>query len=355
MMPLSLSGFLCVVLGVLSVVTLQSFSAGLAHRQLGFVVISLIIFWLTRKIPFKTWVYFSGWFYVLGVVALLALFLGNTTRGIYGWFAIGTYGLQPSQFFLPVMSLLAFGRIKLTGMKVKTFLLILCLTVLPAGLISLQPDFGTAMILTLAVGSSLIFLRWSKRWALVFGASLILVAVVGWTWFLKPYQKKRVTAFFDASATSYQSTQALIAVGSGGIWGTGLGHGSQSQLRFLPEKSTDFIFAAFAEEWGFVGTTILILIYATGAVYFFSACNNRDDATLVFIWIVGVAWSIQSGINIGMNLGLLPITGIPLPLFSYGGSSLISWAWWLGLVSSALQKRVIIPTYVEVRSHSVAR
>jgi len=164
---------------------------------------------------------------------------------------------------------------------------------------------------------------------------------LAWSLVLKPYQKQRITSFIkpseDTRGASYNANQAMISVGSGQFFGRGLGEGSQSHLRFLPERQTDFIFASIAEEFGFIGSTLIIFLYLILVLFLLRmALTAREKSVILFIFITITVITLQTFVNIGMNMGLLPITGITLPLLSYGGSSILTLSGTLGIIQSAL-------------------
>lgn len=281
--------------------------------------------------------------YVIGAALLLAvLIFGKTVRGTTGWFGIGGFGIQPVElvkFFLIVYLAKFFAgyardsaslaSIVRSGAAVGALFL----------LVILQPDFGSAALL-LAVWGALLLTAGVKRVHLLAMALLcVAVVVVGWLFLLKPYQKERIDVFLDPSrdprGRGFNVTQSLIAIGSGGLMGKGLGYGSQSQLRFLPERQTDFIFAVVGEELGFLGVLFLCGLFA---LFFFRgyriAAAARDDFTLFLT--LGIMASIASEVfvNIGGTLRLIPVTGVTLPFVSYGGSSLLVKLLMVGVLES---------------------
>jgi rod shape determining protein RodA len=187
----------------------------------------------------------------------------------------------------------------------------------------------------------LFFVGLPKRLAIALGILAVIISIVSWQFLFLDYQKARISAFMDPSidplGQGYNVRQAIIAVGAGGLFGRGLGFGSQSQLKFLPESQTDFIFAVIAEELGFLG--VALLLTAFGLLFsriYRHASNTRDDFTsLLMLGIVGLLL-VQFIVNVGMNLGMLPVTGVGLPLVSYGGSSLVFMLLMLGIVESAI-------------------
>ena len=288
--------------------------------------------------------------YVISLTALVAvLIFGEIRGGTRGWFAVGPLTIQPSEFARVATILMVaawLGRRSGSGLSAKEATALVALVVAAAGLVALEPDLGVTLTY-LPVAVTALWLGGLPRWAwiglLVLG---ILFSVGAWNTVLKDFQKERVMTVLDPErdpyGIGYQVRQSKIAVGSGGVAGQGVGHGSQSLLRFLPAQHTDFAFAVWAEATGFIGATVLLLAYAlmlyrigmTAAV-----AENRHG--LVLVVLVGAWLAFQVVINLGMVLGLLPTTGITLPLFSYGGSSLLSTCAALGVVQSVWRHRLV--------------
>ncbi len=210
---------------------------------------------------------------------------------------------------------------------------------IPTGLVLLQPDLGSAIVLISIWFVMVIFsgMRLRHLFYLILLGSI--VSAVAWGFLLAPYQKARLTSFLnpalDSRGTGYQMIQSVIAVGSGKIWGKGLGYGSQTHLHFLPEAETDFIFAAYAEEWGFVGSSILltVLLLLIWRIIRIGAVASDNFSRLYSLGFAALV-AVQSFIHIGMNMGVLPITGITLPFVSYGGSSLVTLLFGVGVLQN---------------------
>ncbi|MBD3279620.1 MAG: hypothetical protein GF390_02820 [Candidatus Pacebacteria bacterium] len=328
----------------LSLLTLNSLTPDLVWRQLLFFLSGLGIFFILSKLDFFYWQKLSWPAYVILNLALLTLLLvGQTTRGITAWFVLPAgFKIQPSQLAIPLtlLTLIKFWQPQKAGQDWPHLLQLLSILLLPAGLIFLEPDLGTVLVFLIATGTVILFQASLKQLLSLLGVASMLLFVMG-LFFLAPYQQQRLTSFFnpqtDSTNAGYNARQALIAVGSGQLWGRGLGFGVQSHLKFLPERQTDFIFASFAEEWGFVGTSLLVGLYL--ALLLFLLWQGWQLTALkktVLVYGVMMMFCCQIIINIGMNLGLLPITGITLPLLSYGGSSLWSMMFSLGLVQRLL-------------------
>jgi len=203
-----------------------------------------------------------------------------------------------------------------------------------------QPDFGSALVLFSIWGAMIFFAGFNVRYIAIIAGILIVTFVLGWLVFFKPYQKQRIMTFFkpsmeDSLGEGYNITQAIIAVGSGGLFGRGIGFGSQSQLKFLPEAQTDFIFAVISEELGLVGVFLVISFFAIFFVRLITIIRKaNDDFAIYFLLGTLSLIFIEMFVNIGMNIGLLPVVGIALPFLSYGGSVVISTFILVGIAES---------------------
>ncbi len=288
--------------------------------------------------------------YVLALAALIGVLLwGEMRSGTRGWFALGPLTIQPSEFARVATILMVatwLGRRSGTGLSAKESLVVVAMVGGAAGLVALEPDLGVTLTY-LPVAAAALWLGGLPRWAWVgLLALVILVGVIGWHTVLKDFQKERVLTVLDPErdpyGVGYQVRQSKIAVGSGGVVGQGIGRGSQSLLRFIPAQHTDFAFAVWAEATGFVGATGLLLAYALMLYRIgMAAAVAENRHGLVLAIMVGAWLAFQIIVNFGMVLGLLPTTGITLPLFSYGGSSLLSTCAALGVVQSVWRHRLV--------------
>jgi len=324
---------------------LLNFQKQLLFAGLGFLCLFLFAFldsnWLRSL---------NGFLYGLAVAVLLAvLAVGSTIRGHKGWLYLGSFNLQPVEFVKValILSLAAFFAGLATKVKtLRHFLLSLLGAGLFIGLVLLQQDLGSAVILAAIWLLMIIIAGFNRKYYLAVGLGLLVVLTVGWFLFFKGYQKDRIINFFnpgaDAQASGYNISQAIIAVGAGGLTGKGVGFGSQSQLKFLPEAQTDFIFAVIAEELGFGGVLLILLFYG---VLFFRCWRIlpqiKNDFGIYFIIGGAGLIFIQMFINIGMNLGIMPVVGLPLPFVSYGGSSLVSLLILVGIMENIIIKSKI--------------
>ncbi len=328
----------------IGLLVIYSSAKDLAILQSIYGVVGLIFFIVLSQFDYRI---FKSSVYVLYVVILLLLLLtlvlGFETRGTIRWIPLGLFNIQPSEFTKPILILLLarFWSENIPNWQniIKSFLWVL----IPGFLIYKQPDLGT-FLTVLAIWLGLLFAaRISFKKILVLCLVTLLTFPIAWLT-LHDYQRQRITSFLspgsDPLGTGYNIIQSTIAVGSGQLLGRGLGHGTQSRLQFLPEFRTDFIFASIAEEMGFLGTLLILIIYLYLFIYCLRQAQNSSDAFgyLIIFGAVSMLF-FQTVVNIGMNLGLFPITGITLPLISYGGSSLISTMILLGITVSVIRYR----------------
>jgi len=335
-------GLIFPAVGVLLIglLALGGMSPALLVSQLVFLGIGLLAFWFFSHFDYLNHQYLLKHYAVGGLVLLLLPFLfGIATRGAVRWIPLGSFTLQPSEIIKPFLILILAWFLSRSAPKLlelKTGLIYLGLLAVPALLIFKQPDLGSALVVAAIWLVMLLMSKAPKTYLVIL---LLLAAVVSpLTWrFLADYQKQRLTSFIDPYAdpkvSGYQLIQSVVAVGSGGFLGRGLGHGFQSQLNFLPERQTDFVFATIAEELGTLGAGSLLVLYALLLLRLLKIAKNTSD-NFSFLIVIGVfaLMTIQGMVNIGMNLGLMPITGVTLPLVSAGGSSLLTTLICLGLV-----------------------
>jgi rod shape determining protein RodA len=329
------------ILGLLSILTLSSIAPALAPKQLIFFLIGFGLFAFFSKISFKRIQELSIFGYIGTIILLiLTLFIGNVTKGSTRWIDVaGIFAVQPSQLAIMTTSiyLVTFFQNKpLT--KLENLVKFLVITAIPGILILIEPDLGTTIVYLLSILVILFMSKTKKIHMMPLIAGGIVTVIIAWIFLLQPYQKSRITSFIypsDTQGAGYNARQSLIAVGSGQITGRGLGQGIQSHLRFLPERQTDFVFASFAEEFGFIGSIVVVILYANLIWQTLKTAQNaKTFAEQLFCYVTAFMTTIQTGINIGMNIGLLPITGITLPFLSYGGSSILTLLIMFGIVQS---------------------
>lgn len=313
-------------------------------------VLSIGILLAVAQIPIRFLRYITPWLYFSGLLLLIAvLAVGTIKMGAQRWLNLGIIQIQPSELMkLAVPMMVAWflaDRLPITHGGVILGALIV---IVPFLLIAKQPDLGTAL-LTAGAGFAVLFLA-GLPWIYLLGLGgvIALVAPVAWH-FLYDYQRQRILTLFNPEAdplgTGYHIIQSKIAIGSGGIYGKGWLHGSQTQLDFLPEQSTDFIFAVLAEEFGLAGILILLALYlfiiARGL---YIAVWAQDAFSRLVAGAITISFAIYVVVNIGMVSGLLPVVGVPLPLVSYGGTSMVTLMGSFGMVMSIHAHRKLLPT-----------
>jgi rod shape determining protein RodA len=348
--------FILAVFGILgaSLTTLHSVSrvigSNLLLRQLLWGLIGLAVLWLMSMVRLDMYQRLAPILYGLALAALvLVLLVGETRGGNRAWIAVGPVTIQVSEFARLATILMAAAWLTGRGarnLRVGEAMVAATIVAVPVMLVVLEPDLGVALTY-LPVLAAVLALGGLPRWVWIV---LVLLGLFGvhatWSHFLKPYQKDRVLTVIeperDPFGAGYQVRQSKIAVGSGGVSGQGLGHGSQSQLRFLPAQHTDFAFAVWAEATGFIGGTMLLLAYALLLSRIGKVALTTDSRHGLILAVLIGAWLVfQVVINLGMVLGWLPTTGVTLPLFSYGGSSLVSTCAALGIVQSVWRHRLV--------------
>lgn len=334
---LSLAYLLC---ASLSLVILTSISPGRVAQQALMFGLGLVLYLYLSAQESAIYKTLAFWGYILSVVVLgLTLLLGETVRGSTSWIRLGEFQFQTGEFVKPLLVMgFAFFLTKFPPKNLKNIALNLGVLLPPVLLVFRQPDLGTAVSISM-IWITQIFISGISYFLI---ALALLVSVVITSYLprlLHDYQLRRIESFINPSqdplGSGYNVIQSIIAVGSGGILGKGLGQGTQSHLRFLPERHTDFIFAASAEELGLIGS-IMILLCLGGLLYrlLYLATHTKDQtSSMLYLGTFGYLF-FQTFINLGMNIGIAPVTGVTLPLISYGGSSILSIAISLGIASS---------------------
>ncbi len=337
-----------IVLISLGLTTIWSTVPNLFLSQLSFVAIGIIFLIIFSRIELSLAFSLSLPLYFFSLFFLaLTLIIGEVTRGSTRWIEIGPVKLQASEFVKPLLAIFFANFLSRHSMKsLRNYLSFLILLFLPAVFILVQPDLGSALIL-LFMGLLMLFVSDVKPKTLIITIFLGLLTIFPAFSHLKPYQQQRISSFInpysDPSGGGYNIIQSVIAVGSGQIMGLGVKQGTQSHLKFLPERHTDFIFASFAEEFGLIGSLLLLSSYLLMFSFWFGLSKKigKKENYFLLCAIIGVI-TFQFLVNIGMNLGIMPVTGITLPLVSYGGSSLLTLMILIGL-SLNLNRRHSIP------------
>lgn len=329
-----------VILSGFGLAEISSVSPELLPNQLIFYLLGLIIFLVVTQIDYQIYKPLGTVFYIVSIVLLaITLVIGLESRGSTRWLEIAGFRLQFSELLKPIL-IISFAKVlaNFNGKKISQIFLLLLYFAVPLLLVFKQPDLGSTLVYVGALAVMVFLSGISLVRLAVLSFLSVLVLPIGWL-FLAKYQKDRVLSFlsphFDPQGTSYNAIQSKITVGSGMIFGKGLGRGTQSHLSFLPEHHTDFIFASISEELGFFGSSTIIALYAFVVWHIFSITMIIEDQFGKLLMAgLGSVILVQSFINIGMNLGLLPIAGVTLPLVSYGGASVLSVFMSLGIISS---------------------
>ncbi len=327
--------------------TMNSFSESniFFNRQVVWILLSVTVFFFFSTVDFKflrkTGVVFASY---VGIVAVLgSLFvLATATKGAQGWFDLGAFSIQPSEFAKLILILLLakyFSRRHIEIKNIRHILVSGAYAGLIFALVALQPDFGSAIIIfSIWFGMVLVSGISKKHLLLVLTIVAVTIGIL-WNFVFYEYQKQRIMTFIhpleDIRGAGYNAYQSTITVGSGQILGKGLGYGTQSRLKFLPEYQTDFIFAAFAEEWGFVGVVILMILYAIVLWRILAtAMNGATNFEILFGVGITIMFVAHLIVHVGMNVGVMPVTGITVPFMSYGGSHLLVTFMALGILMS---------------------
>jgi rod shape determining protein RodA len=348
------------LLSLAGLITMNSFNGEnyFFLRQSMWIAVSLAVFFAASSVDWRflrrTRVVVPIFLATACVLALLFI-AGHVVRGSQSWFRLGSLAFQPSDPAKVVAILILakyFSRRHIEIRNIRHILVSGFYAFVIFLLVFLQPDFGGAVVI-LALWFGMVLVSGISKKHL--GAVILLGAVASvclWMFVFAPYQKARILTFIhplaDIHGTGYNAYQSTIAVGSGEVWGKGVGQGSQSKLRFLPEYETDFIFAAFAEEWGFVGTAVLM---ALCLLLFFRMINNAERAATNFETFFGlglvILFAVHITIHAGMDMGVLPVTGITFPFMSYGGSHLLTEWLALGIFSSMSRHSLRLRAYEE--------
>ncbi len=308
-------------------------SGNYAVKQLLWIAVSLSALFLFLSLNYRLLVAYSLYFYVV-IVGILAgiLIFGTLISGAKSWIVLPFFWIQPSEIAKIIVILVIaniFSDYRREYLAIGQGLLSSFLVFLPVVLIALQPDLGTALTYLPILLAAFILAGLGRRSLIVLIIFALLIGIVGWNMFLRDYQKERITTLVspakDPLGAGYHTIQSKIAIGSGGFLGKGYKKGTQSQLRFLPARHTDFILSVIGEEFGFMGVAAVLLCYFLFLSRLFqSVAQSRDRAGVYIIFMVALTIAFQFCVNVFMTIGLFPIAGVPLPLLSYGGSSLLT-------------------------------
>jgi rod shape determining protein RodA len=332
--------------------TLHTKYIGFHTKQMFFIAGGLAAMFLFSKIDYHRLLDWVPWAYGIGLLALVAVKLvGHRVLGAKRWISVGPVHFQPSEWVKLILILVVaryFANLGGRSLSWREIFRAFVLVGLPMALVLIQPDLGTALTYTPILVAGLFLGGINLRQALILSVcgTALIVGVWSSGKILKPYQKARLTSFInpdnDPKGTGYQIKQSLIAVGSGGIWGKGAAKGTQTQGDFLPIPHADFIFAAFGEEHGFVGAIFVLLLYFFILMRLIQNAQTAADlsGSLIIMGVVAVL-TFQIAVNVGMVIGFMPVTGIPLPLMSYGGSSVLFTFLALGVAMNVRMRRFV--------------
>lgn len=350
--PLLFGLLLLAVTGVFVLYSASDQNIELVIRQSLRLLLGFVVMIAVAQVQPHTIRFWSPWLFGIGMLLLIAvLVFGEVGKGAQRWLDLGLFRFQPSEIMkIAVPMMIAWYLCEAAiPPRLGRLLIAVTLMVVPTLLIAKQPDLGTALLIASA-GCFVLFLA-GLHWGLIIGVLISLVAStpLAWNYLLHDYQQQRVLTFLnpenDPLGAGYHIIQSTIAIGSGGIYGKGWLNGTQSHLDFLPERSTDFIFAVYSEEFGFLGVLVLLMIYgiivARGIVI---ASNAQDSYSRLLAGSLTLTFFVYVFVNIGMVSGLLPVVGVPLPLISYGGTSMVTLMAAFGILMSIQTHRKLIST-----------
>ena len=339
------------VMGLLILYSAAGASLERVAAQMANISVALVLMWIAANVPLHYLSRIALPLYVLGLVLLIAVAaFGEIVNGARRWLDLGFTRIQPSELMkiaVPLMLAWYFDRYEAV-LKMRDFAVGALLVLIPVLLIAQQPDLGTALLVT-AAGFFVLFLA-GLSWKILVGLTLAGGASLPFLWsMLHDYQRQRVLTLLDPSqdplGSGYHTIQSTIALGSGGVFGKGWLNGTQSHLDFLPERTTDFIFAVYAEEFGLFGNLVLmvlfLLVVGRGLVI---AANAPTLFTRLLAGAITLTFFTYAIVNMGMVSGILPIVGVPLPLISYGGTSLVTILFSVGLLMSIHTHRRLVQT-----------
>lgn len=317
--------------------------------QIYWFVIGFLAATLVAAIDYRHFERLAPILYVSGLVMLALVFvLATDVRGSARWIQLGSFNFQPSEYMKPLVVLMVARHIQNdTKTEARTFLdlvLPIGIALVPTALVMLQPDLGTSLIYVTSSAAMLAMTRIRTGTVLTMTGAFAAVSLLMWNFGMKDYQRARITSFLepekDASGTAWHAIQSQTAIGNGGLWGEGFMQGTQNQFGFLPDQHSDFPFAVFAEEFGFLGCLVLIGLYLFLSIWSLHVASQAKDRFGAALAVgAGAILFFQAFFNMGMSMGLLPVVGVTLPLFSYGGSSLLTMLVSLGLLMSVSMRR----------------
>jgi rod shape determining protein RodA len=342
---------LIVTVGMLTLYSATNESSVRMTSQLVNLAVALAAMWIVAQVPTQTLMRFAVPVYLVGLALLVAVAVGgDVVNGARRWLHVGVTRFQPSEMMkiaMPLMLAWYFHR-RAATLRVGDYLIAAVLLTIPVALIIRQPDLGTAL-LVVATGCYVIFLA-GLSWRIITGLVIAGAASLPLVWtLLHGYQKRRILTMLDPSqdplGAGYHTIQATIAVGSGGLEGKGWLHGTQAHLEFIPERHTDFIFAVYSEEFGLLGTSVLLVLYAALiARGLMIAASAPTPFSRLLAGSVTLIFFTYAFVNMGMVSGILPVVGVPLPFISYGGTALVTLFFGIGILMSVARERKLVQT-----------
>ncbi len=348
-LPLLVSLLLLSGLGLVVLYSAGNQSMELILRQLMRLGVAFFVMFAVAQINPDTLRNWSPWLYAIGIILLFAvLVLGDIGKGAQRWLNLGLFRFQPSEIMkvaVPLVIAWYLADAPLPPTRARLMIAIISILI-PTLMIAKQPDLGTAVLVGSAGG--FVLLLAGIRWRLIFGTVLLLAASTPLAWhFMHDYQRQRVLTFLnpenDPLGTGYHIIQSTIAIGSGGFYGKGWLNGTQSHLHFLPESRTDFIFAVFSEEFGFIGVMLMLALYLFIIARGLHIANRAQDSfTRMLAGSLTLTFFVYVFVNIGMVSGLLPVVGLPLPLISFGGTSMVTLMAIFGILMSIHTHRKLL-------------
>lgn len=349
-LPLTIGIMLLSAVGMVVLYSAGDKSVELLNRQMLRLLLAFIVMLAVAQITPNTLKFWAPWIFGIGLLMLVAvLVLGEVGKGAQRWLNLGLFRFQPSELMkiaVPIMTAWYLSEAPLPPRGIRLLVATIAVIV-PTILIAKQPDLGTSLLI--ASSGFFVLLLAGLRWKIIISVLVLMAASapVFWNYLLHDYQRQRILTFInpetDPLGSGYHIIQSTIAIGSGGLYGKGWLNGTQSHLDFLPERSTDFVFAVFSEEFGFLGTVLLLAIYiaiiSRGIII---AVNAQDTFSRLVAGSLTLTFFVYVFVNIGMVSGILPVVGLPLPLISYGGTSMVTIMAAFGILMSIQTNRRLV-------------
>lgn len=351
-LPLWIGIMLLSAMGMVVLYSAGDKSLELLNRQSIRLFLAFIVMLAVAQINPSTLKHWAPWLFGISMLMLIAVFIfGEVGKGAQRWLNLGIFRFQPSELMkiaVPVMTAWYLAEAPLPPRRLR-LLIATTIVIVPTLLIAKQPDLGTALLI--ASSGFFVLLLAGLRWKLILSVIVLMAAStpIFWNYLLHDYQRQRILTFLnpetDPLGSGYHIIQSTIAIGSGGLYGKGWLNGTQSHLDFLPERSTDFVFAVFSEEFGFLGTLLLLAVYiaiiSRGIII---AVNAQDTFSRLVAGSLTLTFFVYVFVNIGMVSGILPVVGLPLPLISYGGTSMVTIMAAFGILMSIHTHRKLVST-----------